>query len=253
MSGHSKWSQIKRQKGVNDSRRGQLFTKLGREIQVASRSGGPDPDSNFRLRLAVQKARESNMPLENISRAIARGSGGAEGGHLDEITYEGYGPGGVAVMVESMTDNRNRTVAEVRNVFSRNGGNMGESGSVGWMFTPRGVITIDAVGVDPEEIELAAIDAGAADVTVEGDEVTVVTEPAALDNVRRVLADIYKVIDAENSLIPSMTVEATAENAAQILKMIEKLEDLDDVQRVHSNTSFPDDVMAEYENALGHN
>ena len=142
MSGHSKWSQIRRQKGVNDARRGQLFTKLAREITVAAREGGGDPDANFRLRLAIQKARESNMPAENIQRGIVRGTGAGEGGHLEEIVYEGYGPGGAAIMVEALTDNRNRTIAEVRNVFARNGGNLGETGSVSWMFEPHGVILI---------------------------------------------------------------------------------------------------------------
>ncbi len=251
MSGHSKWSQIRRQKGVNDSRRGQLFTKLGREIQVASRAGGPDPDANFRLRLAVQKARESNMPLDNIQRAIARGAGAGEGGNFDEITYEGYGPAGVAILVEAMTDNRNRTVAEVRNIFSRNGGNMGETGSVAWMFEPRGAITIDANGHDPEEIELAAIDAGASDVTVDGSDVTVTTEPASLDEVRRALADRFKIVDAENTVVPQTTVEPDPKQAPQILKLIERLEDLDDVQRVHSNVDFSDEMLQEYEGAVG--
>src|SRR5579875_2104292 len=196
MSGHSKWSQIRRQKGVNDARRGQLFTKLGREITVAARAGGGDPDANFRLRLAIQKARESNMPADNIQRAIARGVGGTDVGSLDEIAYEGYGPGGVAIMVEAMTDNRNRTVADGRN---------------------------------PEEIELAAIDAGAADVTVGNDEVTVLTEPHDLDAVRTALADQFKVIDAENTMMPTTTVELDEKHATQLMKLIEKLEDLDDV------------------------
>jgi YebC/PmpR family DNA-binding regulatory protein len=249
MSGHSKWSQIRRQKGVNDARRGQLFTKLGREITVAARAGGGDPDANFRLRLAIQKARESNMPADNIQRAIARGVGGTDVGSLDEIAYEGYGPGGVAIMVEAMTDNRNRTVAEVRNVFSRNGGNLGETGSVGWMFEPRGVITVAADGRNPEEIELAAIDAGAADVTVGNDEVTVLTEPHDLDAVRTALAEQFKVIDAENTMMPTTTVELDEKHAAQLVKLIEKLEDLDDVQRVHTNTEFSDEMLAEMENA----
>ena len=249
MSGHSKWSQIKRQKGANDARRGQLFTKLGREIQVAARAGGPDPDANFRLRLAVQKARENNMPADNIQRAIARGAGGAEGGQLDEIVYEGYGPGGVAILVEAMTDNRNRTVAEVRNVFSRHGGNLGETGSVGWMFEPRGVITVAVNGGNAEEIELAAIDAGAADVAVDGDDVTIITEAQSLDAVRQALAARFTIVDAESTVVPTTTVDLDGKHAVQILKLVEKLEDLDDVQQVHTNTEFSEEAIAEYENA----
>lgn len=252
MSGHSKWSQIRRQKGVNDARRGQLFTKLGREISVAARAGGGDPDGNYRLRLAIQKARLNNMPADNIKRAIERGIGGGDGGNLDEIAYEGYGPGGVAVLVEAMTDNRNRTVAEVRNVFSRNGGNLGESGSVSWMFEPRGVITVSADGHDPEEIELAAIDAGALDVAVDGSEVTVQTDPAHLDEVRTALGERYTVIDAENTLVANTTIPLDAAKAGQVLKLIERLEELDDVQRVHTNTEISDEVMAEMEAAAAH-
>lgn len=252
MSGHSKWSQIRRQKGVNDARRGQLFTKLGREITVAARAGGGDPSANFRLRLAVQKARESNMPADNIQRAIARGSGGGEGGQLDEIVYEGYGPGGVAILVEAMTDNRNRTVAELRNVFSRNGGNLGENGSVGWMFEPRGVITVALDGRNPEEIELAAIDAGASDVSVDDDGVTVVTEPGSLDEVRTALEKEFTIVDAESTVMPTTLIDLDAKNALHVMKLVEKLEDLDDVQRVHANADFSDEVVAEYENAATH-
>src|SRR6059058_3335389 len=178
MSGHSKWSQIKRQKGVADARRGQLFTKLGREITVAAREGGADPDANARLRLAVQKAREANMPMDTIERAIKRGAGGGEGAALDEVTYEGYGPGGAAILVEAMTDNRNRSVAEIRNAFTRGGGSLGESGCVAWLFDPRGVIAVDVNGQDPDETALIAIDAGADDVRVEGSSLEVITAPA---------------------------------------------------------------------------
>ena len=249
MSGHSKWSQIRRQKGVNDARRGQLFTKLGQEITVAARAGGGDPDANFRLRLAIQKARESNMPADNIQRAIARGVGGGEGGHLEEIVYEGYGPGGAAILVEALTDNRNRTIAEVRNAFSRNGGNLGETGSVSWMFEPHGIIMIACDSRNPEEIELAAIDAGATDVTVDGDHVTVVTEPQSLDAVRIALARHFPIADAESTVMPQTTVELDPKDAVQVMKLVEKLEDLDDVQRVHTNVDFPDEVLAAYESA----
>ena len=164
MSGHSKWSQIKRQKGVNDSKRGQIFTKLGREITVAARDGGGDPDANFRLRLAVQRARENNMPVENIDRAIKRGTGGGEGAALEEITYEGYGVGGAAILVDAMTDNKNRAAADVRSTFTRHGGGLGESGCVGWLFDKRGVISVEVGNQDEDELSLLAIDAGAEDV-----------------------------------------------------------------------------------------
>ena len=249
MSGHSKWSQIRRQKGVNDARRGQLFTKLGQEITVAARAGGGDPDANFRLRLAIQKARESNMPAENIQRAIARGVGGGEGGHLEEIVYEGYGPGGAAILVEALTDNRNRTIAEVRNAFSRNGGNLGETGSVSWMFEPHGIIMIACDSSNPEEIELAAIDAGATDVTVDGDHVTVVTEPQSLDAARIALAQHFPIAEAESTVMPTTTIELDPKDAVHVLKLVEKLEELDDVQRVHTNVDFPDEVLAAYESA----
>ena len=249
MSGHSKWSQIRRQKGVNDARRGQLFTKLAREITVAAREGGGDPDANFRLRLAIQKARESNMPAENIQRAIARGTGAGEGGHLEEIVYEGYGPGGAAIMVEALTDSRNRTIAEMRNTFARNGGNLGETGSVSWMFEPHGVILIACDGRNPEEIELAAIDAGASDVTVDGDHVTVLTEPQSLDAVRVALAGQFPIADAESTVMPRTTVELDPTDAVQVMKLVEKLEDLDDVQRVHTNVDFPDELLDAYASA----
>src|SRR5579884_4292516 len=175
MSGHSKWAQIKHQKAGNDAKRGQLFTKLGREISIAAREGGPDPEANFRLRLAIQHARDANMPSENIERAIKRGSGQLEGANLEEVTYEGYGPGGAAVLVEAMTDNRNRAIAEVRNAFTRGGGNLGEAGSVGWLFEPRGIISIDLDGKDADELALAAIDAGAEDVSNDAESVEVYT------------------------------------------------------------------------------
>lgn len=247
MSGHSKWSQIRRQKGVNDAKRGQLFTKLGREISVAARAGGGDPDSNFRLRLAVQHARVSNMPMENIERAIKRGLGGGEMAALEEITYEGYGPGGAAVMVEVLTDNRNRAVAEVRNLFARNGGNLGESGCVNWLFEARGVVTVSLNGLSSDDMELVAIDAGAVDVTVDDGEMEVVTAPSDLETVRRSL-EVAKatVTNAENALIPSSTVSLDEKQVQQMLKLIEKLEELDDVQHVYTNTEFTDEVLDAY-------
>src|SRR2546423_6004142 len=223
MSGHSKWSQIRRQKGVNDARRGQLFTKLAREITVAAGEGGGAPDPNSRLRLAIQKARKSNMPAENIQRPIARGTGAGEGGRLVEIVYEGYGPGGASIMVEALTDNRNRTIAEMRNTFARNGGNLGETGSVSWMFEPHGVILIACDGRNPEEIELAAIDAGASDVTVDGDHVTVLTEPQTLDTVRVALAGQFPIADAESTVMPQTTVALDPQDALPVMKLVGKL------------------------------
>ncbi len=248
MSGHSKWAQIKRQKGANDVKRGALFTKLGREITVSARQGGGDPDANFRLRLAVQRARAENMPMENIQRAIQRGVGGGEGGNLDEVTYEGYGPNGVAMMVRATTDNRNRTVAEVRNVFSRAGGNLGESGSVGWMFDQVGSIVIELNAKSADDVALVAIDAGAADVQVGGESVEVITPPDALDAVRKVLeAEQLKIVSADLSMQPKTRIELDDNAALSVLKLVDKLEDLDDVQTVYTNAEIPDHVMEKFE------
>lgn len=242
MSGHSKWAQIKRQKGVNDARRGQLFTKLGREISVAAREGGPDPDGNFRLRLAIQHARENNMPMDNIDRAIKRGTGGGEGGaNFEEITYEGYGPGGAALMVQALTDNRNRTAAEVRSVFTRGGGNLGESGCVAWIFDPKGQIIIPLDSKDPDEVQLEAIDAGADDVVQDEDSLIVYTEPASLEAVRRTLeAKGLPVNDAEQTMVPKTQVELDDHTSEQMARLLEKLEDLDDVQSVYANAIISD-------------
>jgi YebC/PmpR family DNA-binding regulatory protein len=246
MSGHSKWAQIKRQKGVADARRGQLFTKLVREITVAAREGGPDPDANARLRLALQTAREANMPADTIKRAIDRGAGGGEGAALDEVTYEGYGPGGAAILVQAMTDNRNRAVAEIRSVFTRGGGNLGESGCVAWLFEPRGVISLDPDGRDPEELALAAIDAGPEDVRVEDGAVEVYTAPADLDTVRKSLAAAdLKISSADLAMVPKTTLEVDPSDQLVIIKLLDRLEELEDVQRVYTNVEFSDQVLAE--------
>jgi len=247
MSGHSKWSQIKRQKGVTDVRRGATFTKLGREIAVATKQGGHDPAANFRLRLAVQRAREANMPADTIERAIKRASGGEGGAELEEITYEGYGPGGIAIMVEAMTDNRNRTAASIRSTFDRGGGNLGESGSVAWQFNARGIITVSVAKADPEEIELTAIDAGAVDVQTEDGEVQVVTERKDLEAVRKVLADAgLQVTSADLSLVPENTVELDEGRSTQALRLLDKLESDDDVQKVYTNAEFAESAMAAF-------
>ncbi len=187
MSGHSKWSQIKRQKGVNDVKRGAIFTKMGREIAVAARAGGGDADGNFRLRLAIDKARAANMPLDTIKRAIEKATGGAEGEQYEEILYEGYGPGGVALLVEAATDNRNRTAAEIRSIFSKAGGQLAGSGAVAWQFEARGLVSIPRAGNDPDEVALLAIDAGASDVETDSDPIEIYTEPGDLERVRTAL------------------------------------------------------------------
>lgn len=247
MSGHSKWAQIKRQKATTDAKKGQTFTKLGREITVAARQGGGDPDANFRLRLAMQRAREANMPMENVERAIKRGAGGAEGESLEEVFYEGYGPGGAALMVAVTTDNRNRATAEIRNAFARSGGNLGESGCVAWLFEPRSVITIDSTGRDPEELALLAIDAGVEDVKTGGGTVEVRTNPTQLEEVRRALEEqAVKVLSAESSMVPKTMLELDEKDTLQVLRLMDRLEELDDVQRVYCNVALTEELVERY-------
>ncbi|MPZ23639.1 MAG: YebC/PmpR family DNA-binding transcriptional regulator [Dehalococcoidia bacterium] len=247
MSGHSKWSTIKRAKGANDARRGALFTKLSREIQVAARNGGSDPESNSALRLAIAKAKESNVPNDNIDRAIKRGTGELEAADLQETRYEGYGPGGTAILVEALTDNRNRTVSDVRNIFSKAGGNMAEAGAVAWIFEPRGVITISPDGADADELALMAIDAGADDIEVEEGVVEVLTAPQSFEQVRRALEEGgFKVESGEVTMAPKTTVPLDEATAMKALRLLDSLEDNDDVQRVYSNADFPADVLAAY-------
>lgn len=244
MSGHSKWAQIKRQKGAADARRGQLFTKLGREIAVAAREGA-DPEGNSRLRLAIQRARDANMPMDTIERAIKRGAGAGEGAAYQEVSYEGYGPGGVAILVDALTDNRNRAAAEIRSVFNRNGGNLGESGSVRWLFEPRGVISIRLDGSDPDELGLLAIDAGAEDVQEDEGELSVYTEIPQLEEVRAALeAQGLHVTASEMAMVPKTSVPLDEHTAEQTMRLIERLEDLEDVQRVYSNSAVSDEVAA---------
>jgi len=247
MSGHSKWSQIKRQKGVADSRRGQLFTKLSREIDAAVRQGGESPEMNFRLRLAIQKARDSNMPIDNIERAIKRAAGGTEGANLIEATYEGYGPGGVAILIETFSDNRNRTISEIRNVLSRGGGNLGESGCVTWIFEPKGVITVTAGDADEEELTLYIIDAGAEDIKVIDGSLEVHTKPEDLEGLRRALEQReLAIVSAEVLKVPKSVVMLDEKAALQALRLLDKLEELDDVQRVFTNADFPDEALERY-------
>ena len=243
MSGHSKWSQIKRQKGVADAKRGQLFTKLTREIIVAVRQGGANPESNFQLRLAVQKAHDNSMPSENIERAIKRGSGESEASALIEMKLEGYGPNGIAVLVEALSDNRNRTVQEVRRLFTRHGGNLGESGCVSWLFENRGVITVESNDSPAEEIALRAIDAGAQDVKTEKGYVEIYTQPQDLEKVRQVIEEKEHVISTELSLMPQTTVLLEENKAVQALNFLDELEGLDDVQHVFSNIDFSEATL----------
>jgi YebC/PmpR family DNA-binding regulatory protein len=243
MSGHSKWSQIKRQKGVTDARRGQLFTKLAREIIVAAKQGGPNLESNFQLRLAVEKAHDSNMPSENIQRAIKRASSGAEVSDLTEMTLEGYGPNGVAVLVQALTDNRNRTIQDVRRLFTRYGGNLGESGCVAWLFESRGVVTVESSGSDAEELALQAIDAGAEDVKAEKDYLEIYTQPHNMESIREGIGKGRHVISAELSLVPKTTVLLDENKAIQTLGFLDRIEEIDDVQHVFSNIDFSEATL----------
>ena len=246
MSGHSKWSTIKRQKGANDAKRGQLFTKLAREITVAARSGLPDPDSNVRLRLAVQKARAENMPKENIDRAIERAAGSGSGDNIDEVYYEGFGPGGIALMIQAMTDNRNRTVSEVRALLTRSGGTLGENGSVSWMFDHVGHIVVQPGKLDPDDIALVAIDAGASDVQIDDGSVDVYTEMTDLHKVQESLtAAGLDVASAEPVMRPKASLTPEPDTAVKAIRLMERLEDLDDVQQVYSNLDVTDEVFAQ--------
>jgi YebC/PmpR family DNA-binding regulatory protein len=250
MSGHSHWSTIKRKKGVSDAKRGQLFTKLAREITVAARQGGGDQGMNVRLRLAVQTAKENNMPSDNVDRAIKRGTGGGDGAqdNLEEATYEGYGPGGVAIMLHALTDNRNRTGPEVRSTFSRLGGSLGEMGCVSWNFEQRGVVTAEINEDSGEDIAMLAIDAGAEDFSLDSSYLEMYASPENFDTLRTVLEGIgVKVTSAEMSMVPKNTIELDSKTAQQTLRLLDQLEDLDDVQKVYTNADFPEEVLRQYQ------
>ena len=248
MSGHSKWSKIKRSKGVADAKRGQIFTKLGREVAIAVREGGADPEGNFRLRLAIQKCRENNMPMDNVNSAIKRASGAAAGGAaLQETSFEGYGPKGTAILAQAVTDNRNRTLQEVRNAFTRGGGTLAEAGSVAWLFESKGTITVDTGSANGEDIALVAIDAGADDVSIEKGYLEVYTAPNKLEAVRKALEQAKcTVSSAEMAMVPKTTLQLGEEDALRILKLMDRLEELDDVQRVFSNVDFSDAVIEKF-------
>ncbi len=245
MSGHSKWSTIKRKKGAIDAKRGKIFSKLIKEITVSARQGGGDPDGNPRLRSAIAAAKAENMPKDNIERAIAKGSGGGEGDAYEEILYEGYGPGGVAVLVECMTDNRNRTVADVRHYFAKSNGNLGENGCVAWMFDKRGQILVDKDKISEEELMDKALEAGAEDVIEDENEFQVLTSVDEFNDVRDGLEEQgVEFLEAPISMIPQNTIEVEDEKiAASLLKLLENLEDHDDVQKVHANFDIDQGLM----------
>ena len=245
MSGHSKWHTIKHKKGALDAKRGKLFTKFIKELTVAARTGGGDPEGNARLRKAIADAKAGNMPNDTIDRAIRRGTGEEDGVNYEEITYEGYGPGGVALMIESMTDNRNRTVAEIRHIFSKNGGNLGETGSVGWMFERKGYIVVDKSGRSEEELFELAIEAGADDLRDDEDTFEIITTPDAFDGVLTAIkgSGIEPQV-AEVEMVPQNYVRLEGGDARQMLKLMEALEDHDDVQKVSANFDISDADMA---------
>src|SRR5690606_24749075 len=245
MAGHSKWANIKHRKAEADEKKAKIFTKIRRALKVAVRQGGPDPEANPRLKAVIQKAKSVNMPNENIMRHIQKATGGADNTNYEEVVYEGYGPGGVAILLEIMTDNRNRTAGEIRHLFSRYGGSLGETGCVSWMFTRRGVITFDRAAVaDEDAFLMEALEAGAEDVQIEDDYIEVYTDPAELHAVREKLeAAGYVATAAEPRRIPSTTVPVSGHTAEQLFKLLDALEDHDDVQSVSANFDVPEDVL----------
>jgi YebC/PmpR family DNA-binding regulatory protein len=244
VSGHSKWAGIKHKKAIVDAKRGQAFTRASREITLAAREGGGDIDGNFRLRLAVQKAREVNMPADRIQAAIDRGTGAGKGESLEELRYEGYGPAGVAILVDCMTDNRNRTAPAIRHAFSKYGGSLGETNSVAWMFERKGVVSARAGDRDPEEIGLAAIEAGADDVQVDGETVEITADPSNFETVRKAVeASGVTIENAEITMQPKQTVPVGEDRAPAVLRLLEALEEEDDVQQVYANFDIPTDVL----------
>jgi YebC/PmpR family DNA-binding regulatory protein len=250
MSGHSKWSTIKRKKGAADAARGKLFTKMIKEITIAARIGGGDPNGNPRLRLAIQQAKSKNMPVDNITRAIKKGTGELEGVHYEEIVYEGYGPGGVAILIDSATDNKNRTVAELRHMMSRNGGNLAESGSVSWNFERKGVINIPAGNFSEDDILNIILDAGADDLVQEDDFFQITTTIDHLEKVRKAIEASglsgIKVESASLQYVPKQTTRVEGKEAEQTVKLISALEDHDDVQNVYTNADIDEKILAEF-------
>tara|TARA_B100000809_G_scaffold146948_1_gene144467 strand:+ start:942 stop:1700 length:759 start_codon:yes stop_codon:yes gene_type:complete len=251
MSGHSKWSTIKHGKAVVDARRAVVFTKLSKEIIIAARQGGGDPDMNFRLRIAVQKAKDSNMPAANIERAIKRGDG-TDGSavQMEELTYEGYGPGGTAILLQALTDNKNRTVSEVRSTFTKIGGSMAEAGAVAWQFEQKGVVVVNANEDQADELTLVAIDAGADDIETVDTTLHAYSAPSDMEEIRRTLSESGADIESsELAMVPKNTIALDEKTAMQALRLLDQLEELDDIQKVFSNADFPDEALAEYANA----
>ncbi|MFI5385083.1 MAG: YebC/PmpR family DNA-binding transcriptional regulator [Fimbriimonadales bacterium] len=246
MAGHSKWKNIRIRKGKQDAVRGKLFTKISREIIVAARAGGGDPGMNPRLRVAVDKAREASMPVDNIKKAIGRGTGEIEGADYEELVYEGYGPGGSAIILECYSENKNRTVAEVRHAFSKNGGNMADNGSVSWQFKRVGNITVPKTGVDEDEFTMAALDAGAEDIESDEDGITVTTALEDLHKVNDALIQAgYKTSDAELTYMPTNKAELSPDDASKLMRLLDALEDLDDVQETYVNVDITEDMLQE--------
>ena len=252
MSGHSKWSTIKHKKAAIDAKKGVAFTKLARDVTVAAREGGSgDPAMNFRLRLAVQKARDSNMPAANIERAIKRGDGtDGSADQMEELTYEGYGPGGTAILLQALTDNKNRTVSEVRSVFTKVGCSMADAGSVAWQFEQKGVVVVNAGEDEADELTMAAIDAGADEIETVETTLHAYSAPEAMEGLRRTLAESGAEIESsELAMVPKNTIELDEKTALQALRLLDQLEELDDIQKVFSNADFPDEALAEYANS----
>lgn len=243
MSGHSKWANIKHKKGKADALRGKITTKISREITIAVRMGGADPTGNMKLKLALSKAKANNIPKDNIQRAIQKGAGALEGQSFEEITYEGYGPAGVAMMVSCLTDNRNRTAADIRHVFSKHGGNLGATGCVGYMFKQKGIFAVSKeTGVSEDDLMMIALDAGAEDIKSDEEGFEIITDPAAYDDVEKALADNnIEVAMSEITMVPDTMAELSAEDSEKVQKMLDALDDCDDVQDVYTNADLPDD------------
>jgi YebC/PmpR family DNA-binding regulatory protein len=250
MSGHSKWSTIKRKKAATDAKRGQVFTRIAREIAVAAREGGGDPDANFRLRLIMEKAKQANMPKDNIERAVKRGTGELKGEVLEELMYESYAPNGIAMLLDTLTDNRNRVVADVRRILTRHGGKLAESGAVSYLFEQQGFITVEADEADPEELALLAIDEGASDVNIDESTLEIYTEPKELQRVKEALeGQGLAITAAELTMTPMAMTELSESDTFKVMRIIEALEELDDVQHVYSNLFLSPELVVKYEEA----
>lgn len=244
MSGHSKWSTIRHKKAAADAKRGKIFTKLIKEIMVAARMGGGDADANPRLRAAIAAAKSANLPKDKIERAIKKGTGELEGVNYDESVYEGYGPGGAAVLVESLTDNKNRTVAEIRHIFTKNGGSLGEVGCVGWMFKKKGYLVVERASVEEDVLMETALEAGAEDIREDGDNFEVICEPEDFEAVKAAIdAANIPCLDAEVTMLPDTTAPLAGKEAEQMLRLMEMLEDCDDVQKVYTNADIPEEIL----------